>query len=117
MKTFKRTVIIRERDLCSLMHKTIKKGLFDRIDVEPLTYQEIQNEILLNTLKGETPPRYSTLPNVYETLMYKEGNLYNRQYLSWHLTMDYPAGQIYVQSRTTQPKEPLHRVTFEKDLA
>jgi hypothetical protein len=115
MKTYRHTVIIRERDLLGLMRTTIRRGLFDRFDIEPLTYQEIQNEILLNTLKGETPPKYSTLPDVYETLMYKEGNLYNKNYLSWFLTMDYPAGQIYVQSRTTEPKEPLHRVTFEKD--
>jgi len=118
MKTFKRTVIIRERDLTDLMYKTIRRGLFDHITVDPLTYQEIQNEILINTLKGEKPQnRYSTLPDVYETLMYKEGNLYNKNYLNWFLTMDYPAGQIYVQSRMNQPREPLHRVTFEKDLA
>jgi hypothetical protein len=117
MKTFKRTVIIRERDLAGLMYKTIKKGLFDRIDVEPLTYQEIQNEILLDTLKGKVQRGHSALPDVYGTLMYKEGNLYNKQYLSWFLTMDYPAGQIYVQSRAGQPVDPLHRVTFEKDYA
>ena len=117
MKIFKRTIIIRERDLTDLMYKTIKKGLFDRIAVEPLTYQEIQNEILLDTLKGKEQRGYSTLPDVYGTLMYKEGNLYNKQYLSWFLTMDYPAGQIYVQSRANQPRDPLHRVTFEKDYA
>ena len=117
MKTYKRTVIIREKDLAGLMYKTIKKGLFDRIDVEPLTYQEIQNEILLGALKGEPQPKWSTLPDVYQTLLYKEGNLYNKQYLSWFLTMDYPAGQIYVQSRAGQPMDPLHRVSFEKDYA
>lgn len=117
MKTLKRTIIIRERDLADLMYKTIRKGLFDRIDVEPLTYQEIQNEILLETLKGQATRKWSVLPDVYETLMYKEGNLYNKQYLSWSLTMDYPAGQIYVQSRTGQPRDPLHRVTFERDYA
>ena len=117
MKTFKRTIIIREKDLTDLMYKTIRKNLFDRIDVEPLTYQEIQNEILLNVLKGGPSRSHSTLPDVYETMMYVEGNLYNKQYLSWSLTMDYPAGQIYVQSRTGQPRDPLHRVTFEKDYA
>lgn len=117
MKTFKRTVIIREKDLASLMYKTIKKGLFDRIDVEPLTYQEIQNEILIDTLKGAPTKKWSTLPDIYQTLMYKEGNLYNKNYLNWFLTMDYPAGQIYVQSRTGEPTDPLHRVTFEKDYA
>lgn len=117
MKTFKRTVIIREKDLTDLMYKTIKKGLFDRIDVEPLTYQEIQNEILLGALKGKVQRGHSELPDVYGTLMYKEGNLYNKKYLDWFLTMDYPNGQIYVQSRTNQPREPLHRVTFEKDYA
>ena len=117
MKIFKRTVIIREKDLTSLMYTTIKKGLFDRIDVEPLTYQEIQNDILVNVLKGGPTRKYSTLPDVYETMMYVEGNLYNRKYLDWFLTMDYPAGQIYVQSRANQPRDPLHRVTFEKDYA
>lgn len=124
MKTYRRTIIIRERDLTDLMYKTIRKNMFDRIDIEPLTYQEIQNEILITMLKNDPiakysshPARYSTLPDVYETLMYKEGNLYNKQYLSWHLTMDYPAGQIYVQSRMNQPREPLHRVTFEKDYS
>jgi hypothetical protein len=116
MKTLKRTVIIREKDLLSLLRKTVKKNLFDRIDIEPLTYQEIQNEILLNTLKGEAPRhRFGVLPDIYQTLMYKEGNLYNKKYLDWFLTMDYPAGQIYVQSRTGEPVDPLHRVTFERD--
>jgi hypothetical protein len=115
MKTLKRTVIIREKDLTSLLHKTIKKKLYDRIDIEPLTYQEIQNEILIDTLKGEITRKWSVLPEIYETLMYKEGNLYNKKYLEWFLTMDYPAGQIYVQSRASEPKDPLHRVTFERD--
>lgn len=118
MKTYRHTVIIREKDLAGLMYKTIKKGLFDRIDVEPLTYQEIQNEILLDVLMDKTTDRkWRPLPDIYEQLMYKESNLYNKKYLSWFLTMDYPAGQIYVQSRTGEPKDPLHRVTFEKDYA
>lgn len=117
MKKFKRTIIIREKDLTGLMYKTIKKSMFDSIEVEPLTYQEIQNEILVNVLKGEPSRGHRTLPDVYETLMYKEGNLYNKRYLDWTLTMDYPAGQIYVQSRATEPKDPLYRVTFEKDYA
>ena len=115
MKTFKRTIIIRERDLTSLMYKTIRKNMFDSIDVEPLTYQEIQNEILVKVLTGVTTQKYSPLPDVYEAMLYKEGNLYNRRYLDWALTMDYPAGQIYVQSRATEPKDPLYRVTFEKN--
>ena len=117
MKTFKRTIIIREKDLTGLMYKTIRKNMFDDIEVEPLTYQEIQNEILVNVLKGETSRKYSPLPDVYETMLYKEGNLYNKQYLSWTLTMDHPAGQIYVQSRVTEPRDPLYRVTFKKDHA
>ena len=114
MKTFKKTIIIREKDLCSLMYKTIKNGMFDSVDVEPLTYQEIQNEILLKVLKNETTSSWSPLPNVYQALLYKERNLYNQRYLHWTLTMDYPAGQIYVQSRATEPNDPLYRVTFEK---
>lgn len=115
MKTLKRTIIIREKDLLTLLHKTVKKNLYDRIDVEPLTYQEIQNEILLDTLKGSATRKWSVLPEIYEALMYKEGNLYNKKYLDWFLTMDYPAGQIYVQSRANEPTDPLHRVTFERD--
>lgn len=116
MKTYKRTIIIRERDLTSLMYKTIRKSMFDRMEIEPLTYQQIQNEILMDVLMDRTTDRkWRPLPDIYEQLMYKEDNLYNKKYLSWFLTMDYPAGQIYVQSRTNEPKDPLHRVTFEKD--
>ena len=115
MKKFKQTIIIREKDLCSLMYKSIKKDLFDSIEVEPLTYQEIQNEILVKVLTGVATQKYSPLPDVYEAMLYKEGNLYNRRYLDWTLTMDYPAGQIYVQSRAAEPKDPLYRVTFQND--
>ena len=116
MKTSKRTVIIREKDLSKLMYTSIKKKLFDRFEVEPLTYQQIQNEILMDVLMGKTTDRkWRPLPDIYEQLMYKEGNLYNKKYLDWFLTMDYPNGQIYVRSRTSEPRDPLHRVTFEKD--
>lgn len=116
MKKFKQTIIIREKDLTSLMYKSIKKDIFDSIEVDPLTYQEIQNAILLKVLKNEPAQigKWQTLPNVYQALLFKERNLYNQRYLDWTLTMDYPAGQIYVQSRATEPKDPLYRVTFEK---
>jgi hypothetical protein len=117
MKTFQRIVIIRERDLLGLMRTCIRRDLFDRFDVEPLTYQAIQNEILIEVLQGKMERKWRSLPDIYEQLMYKENNLYNKKYVEWFLTMDYPAGQIYVQSKTSEPREPLHRVTFEKDYA
>ena len=101
------------------MGQTIRKGLYTQIDIEPMTYQGIQNDILIDTLKNPDPlkwrPVHTTLPDLYASMLYKEPQLYDKRYLDWSFTMDYPAGQIYVQSRVNQPREPLHRVTFEKD--
>jgi len=113
----KNTIIIRDRDLDQLLYKTIKQGLFDSIDVEPLTYLGLQQEIMIEVLtKGRTgAPEFRALPDLYEQMLWRENRLYNRKYLDWHLTMDYPNGQIYVQSRHNQPKEMLLKATFEKD--
>lgn len=117
MKTLRRTVIIRESDLEKLLYTTIKKGLYDRYEIEPMTYQAIQNDILVAKLKDPdlAGPTWSTLPNLYENMLYKEKSLYNRKYLDWKFTMDFPAGQIYVQSKDRFPREPLHHVTLERD--
>lgn len=118
MKTIRREVVIRDSDLTKIMVKSIKDGLWDRIESEPLTFQGIQHEILVSKLKNPDAivPKHSTLPNIYEHLLYKEYDLYNKKYLDWHLTMDYPAGQIYVQSRLDRIREPLVCAWFEKDI-
>jgi hypothetical protein len=115
IKTLRRTVIIRDSDLDSLIRKTVR--LFDRFDVEPMTYRGIQQEYIMLSLRGEDTilPKFRTLPNIYEDLLWREKCLYDSRYLKWMLTMDYPDGQIYVQSTTRTQREPLHRVTFEKD--
>lgn len=116
MKTLKRTVIIRDVDLDNLLKKAVR--LYDRIDIQPMTYQEIQHENLLAKLRNphdETIPAHRTLPDVYEDMLYREQSMYDRRYMRWHFTMDYPAGQIYVQSRMDQPRQPLYRVAFERD--
>ena len=119
MKTLKRTVIIRDSDLDRLVKKSV--WLYDRIDIEPMTYKGIQQEILIETLKNpdHKGPERRTLPSLYEHMLYKEKSLYDRRYLNWYLTMDYPDGQIYVQSKAHKDntREPLHRVVFEKDYA
>ena len=112
----KQTIIVRDSDLDKLLYKTIKPGLFDVIDTEPLTYASLQHDILLEVLKkGKTAaPEVRTLPDLYEHMLWREPNLYDRRYLDWRFTMDYPAGQIYVQSRAKHPREPLWKATFEK---
>lgn len=125
MKTIRREVIITEKDLVKIMTRSARSGLWDRIDSEPLTYQGIQNEVLVIKLKNPDAcvPNWSsqdvrdTLPNLYSAMRYKEPELYNKNYLKWGLTMDYPAGQIYAQSRITQAKEPMVRAVLEKDIA
>lgn len=112
----KRTIIIRDRDLGQLIFKSIKQKLYDHIEVEPLTYKELQHENLLRTLAGNDVPCHRALPNIGVELLFRENCLYNKSYLKWYLTMDYPDGQIYVQSRNDQPHDPLLRVTFEKDF-
>jgi hypothetical protein len=115
VKTVCRTIIMRDYDINKVVYTSIRKKLYDRITFEPLTYQELKNENLVKRLRDEPVPQYSVLPNIGVELLHRERDLYNRAYLSWDLTMDYPDGQIYVQSRSDQPKEALMRVTFEKD--
>ena len=118
MKTLKYSVIMREKDLVKVIVESIPNKLFDRVDSEPLTYKGIQQEHLMTALKNPTAhtPRFSTLPNLYQAMLYKEQNLYNKNYLKWTLTMEYPDGQIYVRSRRDQPNEPMVRAYFEKDV-
>ena len=118
MKTICRHIVIRERDLVDIMVASARTGLWDRIDSEPLTYQGIQHENLMDVLKNPLaqPLSNRTLPNLYEAMLYKEPHLYNKNYLKWSFTMDYPQGQIYVQSRRDRPQEPLVRARLEKDL-
>ena len=109
----KRTIIVRESDSNKIIYRAIKSKLYDSVDVEPLTYKELQQENLGATLMDKPVPTHRTLPDIGVELLFREKQLYDRRYLKWFLTMDYPAGQIYVQSRMTVPKEPLLRVTFE----
>lgn len=115
MKTLRRNVIIRESDLLSLLKKTIKKKLYDVAEIESMTYQGILNDNLVDALKGKENPKHRTLPDLYEQMLWREKNLFNRNYLNWKFTMDYPAGQIYVQSKLNQPREPLFNVVFERE--
>jgi hypothetical protein len=112
----KRTIIIRDRDLGQLIFKSIKQKLYDHIEVESLTYKELQQENMIAMLINKPVPPMRTLPDIGVELLFRENCLYNKSYLKWYLTMDYPDGQIYVQSRSDQPHDPLLRVTFEKDL-
>jgi hypothetical protein len=116
----KRTVIMRDSDLIAFLKKERKNPLFTTIEVEPLTYKELQQEILVDRIKDPTGkyPVERTLPNIVETVMYNEGQLYDTRYFNWELTYDYPAGQIYVQTADRSPRQALNRVTviYEKNL-
>jgi hypothetical protein len=116
----KRTVIMRDRDLIAFLNKERKNPLFTDIEVEPLSYKELQEEILVERIKhpeGAYPSVERTLPNLVETVMYKERQMYDQRYFKWMLTYDYPDGDIYVQTRHTTPRQALNRVTvtYEKD--
>lgn len=120
MKTFKRTVIIRDSDLEPLLKRTVKNKLYDRIDLEPMTYKGLQHENLLAKLvtpEDERIPKFRALPDLYENMLYRENCLYDKRYLGWIFTVDYPDGQIWIQSSHRYKREQLHRVTFEKDYA
>lgn len=113
-------VIMRDSDLIAFLKKERKNNLWTSIESEPLTYELLQHEILIERLKDpdRTYPEERTLPDVVETLMYRERQMLDQRYLNWMLTYDFPAGQIYVQSRHNNPREALNRVTliYEKDL-
>jgi hypothetical protein len=116
----KRTVIMRDKDLIAFLNKEKRNPLFTSVEVEPLTYRELQEEILIERIKRPDGiyPEERTLPNLIETLMYKERQMYDRRYFNWLLTYDFPDGQIYVQTRHNTPRQALNRVTLthEKDL-
>lgn len=116
-KTISRKIIIRESDLNQLMYKIIKQNLYDRVDYDALTYKGMQEDNLMLAIKGTVNvPKIRPLPDLYENMLYREKNLYNRRYLDWELTMDYPAGQVWVKSRSDQPRERLVVATLEKDI-
>jgi hypothetical protein len=116
----KRTVIMRDKDLIAFLNKERKNPLWTNVEVEPLTYRELQDEILIERIKrpdGVYPSTERTLPNPIETVMYKERQIYDQRYFNWMLTYDYPDGQIYVQTRHNTPRQALNRVTliYEKN--
>ena len=117
----KRTVIMRDKDLIAFLNKEKRNPLFTDIEVETLTYRELQEEILIDRIKdpdGKSYPPERPLPNLVETVMYNERQIYDRRYFNWQLSYDYPDGQIYVQSRINCSREALNRVTvtYEKNV-
>jgi hypothetical protein len=116
----KRTVIMRDKDLIAFLNKERKNPLFSSIEVEPLTYRELQEEILIERIKKPDGvyPEERTLPNLVETVMYKSREIYDQRYFNWMLTYDYPDGQIYVQTRHHYARQALNRVTvtYEKNV-
>ena len=116
MKTLKRTVIIRDVDLEKLLKPAVK--LYNRVDIEPMTYKGLQQENLIAKLKNpeeDRIPRIRTLPDVYEDMLYREQILYDRKYMNWRFTVDYPDGQIWIQPSDRYPRQQLFRVVFERD--
>lgn len=115
----KRTIIMRDKDMIAFLNKERKNPLWSEIEVEPLTYRELQEEILIERIKNPDGiyPEERTLPSLVETVMYKERQIYDKRYFNWMLSYDFPDGQIYVQTRYTTPRQALNRVTltYEKN--
>ena len=113
-------LIMRDKDLIAFLNRERKNPLWSEIEVEPLTYRELQEEILIDRIKKPDAiyPEERTLPNLVETIMYKENQIYDKRYFNWMLTYDFPDGQIYVQTRYHYPRQALNRVTLthEKDV-
>ena len=107
-------LIMRDKDLIAFLHRERKNKLWSEIEVEPLTYKELQEEILIERIKKPDGiyPEERTLPNLIETVMYKERQIYDRRYFNWILTYDYPDGQIYVQSKHIYSRQALNRITL-----
>jgi hypothetical protein len=116
MKTLKRTVIIRDSDLERLIKKAAK--LYTHIDIEPMTYKAIQQEYIMMRLRGideSRIPVFRPLPDIYEDMLYRENCLYDKRYLNWQFSLDYPDGQIWIQASDRYKREQLHRVVFERN--
>ena len=111
---------MRDSDLIKFLKQERRNQLWTDIESEPLTYKVLQDEILIERIKhpDRIYPQERSLPDLVETLMWQETRMFDSRYLGWTLSYDFPAGQIYVQSRTTNPREALNLVTlvYEKDL-
>ena len=112
--------IMRDSDLIAFLKREQREQLWTDIETEPLTYKVLQDEILIERIKypDRIYPEERSLPNLVETLMWREHRMYDDRYLRWTLSYDFPVGQIYVQSRINNPREALNLVTliYEKDL-
>ena len=119
MTLIRRNIIIRQQDLPALIKKTIRTGLYDSVDIEPVTRKSIQQQYLIDILAGRAVPSHRQFPpDLQEDLEYCRPRLYNARYLEWTLSVDYPDGQIYVQSSgPRQSPSALFSVTLEKEHA
>ena len=71
----KRTVIMRDKDLIAFLKKEKKNPLFTSIEVEPVTYQELKNEILIDQInylnKNNMVPQMKELFNIIYNVFFK----------------------------------------------
>lgn len=115
MKRIRRNIIVRQQDLPAFIRKTIHTGLYDSVDIEPFTLKSIQQQYLLDVLRGRSVHSHRQFPSdLQEDLEYCRHRLYDVRYLGWQLSVDYPHGEIYVQSSSNQPPSALFSVTLEK---
>lgn len=118
-KTLRRRIIMREYDYEYIIPEIIKNDLYDRADFIPLTLNEMKNENLMfrikNPEKGEQEPWPITNIN-HISLWHLQHLCYNKQYTKWKMTVDYPDGQVWLQSRSNVNPSRLGWGWFEKDI-
>mgnify|MGYP006270816045 CR=1 FL=1 len=112
MKQLRRKVIIREYDFNRIMNSALK--LYDSIEFEPITLNQLKQEHLFKILSGTKLPQpmYGeyTYPRNY---LYEMRNyLYNTDYAEWFSKYD-EDGYMYIQSKRNAPESILGWAIFE----
>lgn len=118
-KTLKRRVIIRECDYEKIAPQIVRDKLYDSLEFVPLTLKEMEHENIIFLLKNpekmdKLPWPVSSINNI--NLWRLEHLCYNKQYTRWRVTVDYPDGQVWVQSRINVDPSRLGWGVFEKDI-
>ncbi len=114
MKQLRRRIIIRQYDFHRIQGGA--RQLYDSVNFEPITLNEIEQEHLFRVLNGTKlpEPAYGEYHYPRNYLYAMQNYLYDKNYVDWFSKYD-EDGYMYIQSRRNAPESMLGWATFEYD--
>jgi len=119
-RTLKRKVLIREYDFTRVQKEAFRPvglvSLYDRASFEPVTFNDLERQQIIEILKGKTETTWRDLEQPARALYNVRDSLYDNRYFDWRVTFD-EEGYLCVQSRKNTPLSRIGWGIFEKDLS